>query len=88
MDIKANDYQITVTHDELWDLAFNVRRALFDTFKTHWINHQNSWKQNEKQRLHLLQRMFFALGRPDLFEEIETEAEKTFAEFNKKRGSA
>jgi hypothetical protein len=84
MDIQANDYQIKITHDELWSLSFNVRRSLYDAFKTHWILHQKSWKKNEEQRLNSLKKMFYALGRPDLFDEIEVEAIKIFDEFNKK----
>jgi len=88
MEIQARDYQVTMSHEDLWSIAMDVRRNLFNTFKEHWINHQNAWKGHEKQRLALLRTMFYALARPDLYEEIEREAEKTFAEFNKKRGSA
>jgi len=82
MNIEAKDYELKMTQSELWSTAFDVLQILNHTIKTHWINHQNSWKENEKPRLERIRQMFYALGRPDIYENIFNDAEKIFKEFN------
>ncbi len=87
MNIEAKEFTLDMSWSELWTTAFSVRSSLEETFKRHWINHQNAWKEHEKDKLLLLKTFFYALGRPDLYEDIFPMAEKIFAEFNEKRGS-
>ncbi len=85
MNIEAKDFEIKMTYGELWSLAFDVRLALEYTLKTHWVNHQESWKQNEAERLNRCESMFLALGRPDLHKDILSKAETIFKDFNEKK---
>ena len=87
MDLKAKSFVLEMDFDEAWGIAFDLRRSLEYTLETHWVNHQNSWRDNEKRRLERLKTFFFNLGRPELYEEIYTIAENTFEKFNKKRGT-
>ena len=83
MTIHPENFKIEMTHDEVWDLMFDIRRALESTLKTHWVNHQNVWKENEKKRLDRLNKFCLSLGRPDIYEEVFKIADDTFSEFNK-----
>ena len=85
MDIEAKEYEIKMTHGELWTIAFYVKSSLIDSLKTHWVSHQNSWKQNELPRIEMLRNMFYALGRPDIFDEIEPAAKEIFKTYNDAR---
>lgn len=85
MNIQCEKFTIEMTHDELWQTAFNVRSSLSHTLQTHWVNHQNSWEKNEEQRLYRIKTMFSYLGRLDLYEDVFKEAKKIFEDFNKKR---
>jgi hypothetical protein len=87
MNIEAKDFVLKMTYGELWTLAFDVRRALTTILETHWVNHQQRWKENESERLRVIRDMFYALGRPDFYDEIFNEAEKIFEKFNSKRAS-
>lgn len=87
MEIKANDYEIKMNHDELWDIAIIIRRSLISTIEGHWINNQKDWQKHEQQRLALLKQMFYALNKPEFFDNIEAGAEDIFTAFNKKRGT-
>jgi hypothetical protein len=84
MNIEAKDFEMKMTYGELWATAFDVQYALEHTIKTHWINHQQNWKQNEADRLSRLRNMFYALGRPELHESIFAKAESIFKDFNSK----
>lgn len=84
MNIEAKDFEIKMTYGQLWSTAFDVQSALEYTLKTHWINHQQRWQENEKDRLSRLRNMFYALGRPELHESIFKKAEEIFKEFNDK----
>jgi len=85
MDISAEKFTIVMTNQELWDTAWDVKRAFQNTIETHWINHQNQWKESESPRLRRIQSMFTALGRPDIYEECLSYAEGVFKKFNEKR---
>ena len=85
MNIEAKDFELTLTYGELWSTAFDVQSALVNTLETHWINHQSSWKEHEKDRLSRLRSMFYALGRPDLHEQIFPRAEEIFKKHNEKK---
>lgn len=85
MNIEAKEFEIKMTHGELWSVAFDVKGQLVNTLKTHWINHQSSWKEREAPRLFIIRAMFYALGRPDLFDGIEREAEEIFKTYNDAR---
>lgn len=84
MNIDAECFTIKMTHGDLWSTAFDVRYAIIDTIKTHWIKHQDRWKENEAERLNRCRAMFFALGRPDLYEEIFIQADQIFKVHNEK----
>lgn len=87
MNIEAKDFEMKMTYGELWSTAFDVQKALEHTLETHWISHQASWKENERDRLSRLRSMFYALGRPDLHEQIFSNADDIFKKFNEKRGT-
>ena len=82
MNIEAKKFELEMTFGELWSTAFDVQSALENTLKTHWVNHQQSWRKNEEERLCRMRNMFFALGRPDLYEQIFTKADEIFKSFN------
>ena len=67
MDIEAKLFELKMTYGELWSTAFDVQISLEHTLKTHWVNHQARWEENEKDRLNRLRSMFYALGRPELY---------------------
>jgi len=85
MKIIAEKYTLEMTHDELWSTAFDVKHSLINSLKTHWINYQDVWQKNEKERISRCRNMFLALGRPELFEDVFKTAEEIFAEFNNKK---
>ena len=85
MNIKAKKFKIEMSHNELWSTAFDVRKALEYSLKTHWVNHQDSWITNEKESLNRCRIMFNALSRPELFEEVFKIADIIFSEFNKQK---
>lgn len=87
MTIEAKGYTVEMDLDELWYLAFSVKHSLEYSLKTHWINHQSSWKKNEEKKLKLLKAMFNALGKLEVYEQIFKDAEDIFKKFNDKRGS-
>jgi hypothetical protein len=84
MNIEAKDFEIRMSYSELWTLAFDVRNSLRHTLETHWINFQDSWQEHEKKRLAIIRTMFFALGRPDLYEESFEIANNVFRKHNEK----
>lgn len=84
MDIKAKKFEMKISYSELWATTFDVQNALEHALKTHWINHQEQWKENEKERLSRLRYMFYALGRPDLYEQIFLKSDEIFQKINKK----
>lgn len=84
MRIEAKGYNLEITVDELWLLAFSVKNSLENSIKNHWVNNQDVWKKNEKEKLMLLETMFTALGRLDVYNGIFKEAEIIFEKFNKK----
>lgn len=82
MNIEAEKFNIQMTQSELWNTACDVRRSIQDAVSTHWVNHQQHWKEGESERLYRCRSMFTALGRIDMYEDILREAEIVFAEFN------
>lgn len=87
MKIEAKEYKVQMDLDELWDLAFSVKHSLTYTLETHWIHHQNVWKQREEKKLRLLETMFNALGRLDVYKQIYQDADDIFKKFNDTHGS-
>lgn len=85
MDIKANKINMNLSYDELWNIAFWVKKSLETTLKEHWINHQDAWEGQEKERLSMLKNSFMVLGRIDLYEECFTTARSIFENHNKNK---
>lgn len=85
MKIEAESFKIEMTHNETYSTAWDIRRALEHTLRTHWINHQLNWREHEKDRLYRLQTFFNSLGRQDLHEDIFRLAIEIFTEFNAKK---
>lgn len=83
MNIEAQNFKIEMTLNELWNTAFDIRWMLENILKTHWVNHQATWKQNETERLRRCEQMFLAVGRPDLYNEIFVKATEIFDAWNK-----
>lgn len=84
MEIKAEKFNIVMTYDELWSVAFDTKRAIEHSLETHWVNHQNAWKTSEDARLTRLRSFFSALGRLDLYDDVFPFAIKAFEAWNKK----
>lgn len=83
MKIEAKEYNISMSQEELWATAYDIRSALTTTLKEHWVRHQDNWKTNEEERLYRLKTMFTHLGRPELYEDVFTTAKDIFDNFNK-----
>lgn len=83
MNIEAKDFEIKMSYGELWSVAFDIQYAIENALRTHWVNHQDSWQNGEKDRLSRSRAMFIALGRPDLNDLIIGKAKEIFDEFNK-----
>lgn len=84
MDISAEKFTILMTNQELWDTAWDVKRAFQNAIETHWVNHQDSWKKSEEPRLRRIREMFTALGRLDNYEDCLKYPEAVFKKFNEK----
>jgi hypothetical protein len=85
MNIEAESFKIEMTHDEMWSIAFDIRHALEATLKSHWVNHQDSWENNEEKRLYRINKFFTHLGRPDLYQDVFQSAKTIFEAFNSKK---
>jgi len=85
MNIEAKEFHLKMTHGELWSLGFDVINALRASLKDHWVNHQDRWKENEKERIERIKSIFTALGRPDVFALLDDEAKEIFDKFNAKK---
>jgi hypothetical protein len=81
MNIEAKNFKINISYGELWATAFDVQSSLENTIKNHWVHHQQNWKQNEADRINRLRDMFYALGRPDIYENTFERAETIFKDF-------
>jgi hypothetical protein len=82
MNIDAIDFELKMSQGELWSLAFWVKHSLEFTLKDHWVRYQDVWKEREKQRLAVINRMFLSLGRPDLYNDIFETADNVFKTYN------
>ena len=87
MNIIAQKFEIEMTFDELWNTAFDIRHTILTRLKEHWVHHQSDWERNEKERLNRCKTMFFALGRPDLYDDIFIKDKDIFTDFNEKVGN-
>lgn len=85
MNIEPKEYKITMSYGELWGIAFDLEKAFLDSVKTHWVNHQDRWEENEKERLGVIKLMFYNLARPELYSIMLEKAEKIIQDFNKSR---
>lgn len=84
MNIEAKGFKVEFEQSELWQIAWDLKYHLTSTIKTHWVNHQLNWKQNEANRLMIIKLMFSNLGRIEYYEDIFSQAEEIFKEFNNK----
>lgn len=84
MTIQPKGYTLELSYDEMWILAWSVRRDLEHSLKTHYINHQNAFERNEENKLNTLRELFTYLGRIDLYEDIFKVKEGLFKDFNDK----
>ena len=82
MDIEAKGYKVEMTPRELWSLFFWLQDSLIYTTKNHWINHQDKWQENEKERIDIIKNIASNLGRIDLFENCLLKVNEIFKEFN------
>ena len=82
MKIEAQNFKIEMSYDELWGTAWAVRRSIEHTIKNHWVNHQNSWLNGEKQSLSICEYMFNSLGRSDLYSDLLKYASNVFDTYN------
>ena len=85
MNIEADNFKIEMTNNELWSTAFDVKRALEASLKDHWVNHQDVWEKNEKERLYRLRSFFAHLGRLDQYDDVFIRAKEIFNSFNDKK---
>ena len=84
MNIEAENFKLVMSQSDLWSTAFDIKQALESTVKSHWVMHQDVWEQNEKERLNRIKVFFYALGRPDLYDDVFINVKKLFNEHNKK----
>jgi len=84
MQITSEKYEITMSQEELWATAFDIRRVIIFNIETHWVKYQNSWEKEEKDRIERCKTMFGALQRLDVIEDIYHHAKNTFEAYNKK----
>jgi hypothetical protein len=84
MEIEAKKFTLVMNYEELWYTALDVRRSLYNNIRTHWVHQQSDWEYNERERLARCKTMFYALGRPDLYDDIFSEAKDIFSEFKEK----
>lgn len=86
MNIEAKEFEIKMSYQELWTIAFDIKRALEYTIKTHWVNHQDAYgggsNGRESERFKTLKTMFYSLGRPDIYEECEQMHKEIFEKHN------
>lgn len=85
MNVEAQNFKLEMSYGELWSLAYDVERGIKHTLRTHWVNHQNKWKENEKPALDRLRVFFTCLGRPELADNIYLAADDIFREFNQNK---
>lgn len=85
MNIESKQFTIEMSSSELWNTAWDIKYATINTLKTHWVNYQNTWQKMELERLNRMEKMFLHLGRPDLYQDIFTQSEEIFKEFNAKK---
>lgn len=85
MNITPKGYTLELSYNELWTIAWSVRRDLEDSLKEHYIHYQDgAFERNEKEKLNILKEMYTYLGRIDLYEGIFKIKETVFKEFNNK----
>ena len=84
MDIEAENFKLVMSQSDLWATAFDVKQALESTVERHWVNHQDVWEQNEKERLNRIKVFFYALGRPDLYDDVFVRVKELFKKYNEK----
>jgi len=82
MDIESKGFIINVTQKELRTICSCIEIAIIHNARTHWINHQSSWENGEKEPLYILKQAFSNLGRIDLYEDIFKKVEDIFKKFN------
>lgn len=84
MNIEAQNFTITIEKGQLWTLGFAVRNYFLHQMKSHYINYPDNWKDNEKPHLELIRGIFYALGRPDVYEDTLLQADIIISEHKKK----
>ena len=85
MNINIEHLTIELTGEEFWSIAFYIRQSLISEVKKHWVNYQDSWERNEKQRLKILKCMFEKLGREDVYINMFDEIQIIFSNHNKNK---
>lgn len=84
MNIQPKGYTLELSYDEMWNLAWSVRRDIEQDIKSHYIHHQDAFERNEQTKLNTLRELFNYLGRVDLYEDIFKVKEGAFKNFNDK----
>lgn len=72
MEIKVESYQLTVTDNELWDLAFCIKAKLSENDHIqHWAVHGGvaTFLENDRSLLKMLETISTRLGRVYLYNE-------------------
>ena len=89
MNIQAKEFEMIISHGELFDLYIQCKIAVLHEVRMYWVNHQESFKSKEQKRVcHYVERFSIVLGRPDLYHEVLAEIDdifKTFNEFNRRK---
>lgn len=71
-------FTLSMTWHELANTAFDVLNALQATIETHWAPDPEFWQHHEKERLNRLKVMFYALGKPEIYDNIFVDADNVF----------
>jgi hypothetical protein len=83
MNIESENFTIKLTHGELWSIAWDIKRSLLHDVANHWVRHQSSFERDESNKIGMIRQMYYALGRPDMYDAVMAEAKKIIEEYNK-----
>lgn len=84
MDIKAEKFVVTLTHNELWTILFHIHRSILHAVESHWVRHPEAFQKNAKEDLYMHKYIASMLWRADLHDDLMEECN---AIINKVEGS-
>lgn len=61
MKTNNSTHEITIDSDEAYNIACDIMHSLESSVNSHWVNHPNTWKDQEKGRIERM-RFFYRLA--------------------------